>query len=184
MAWVGNMASRPNWSVGVEYDHLWMGRDSAGLRRSSHARRGHPHRQRGQPGCRHGHGSVELPLRRIRRTGHGQILIASIYATKAPAPPGLFCGYKFLALASFGICIASVALVLTLACRLPSSTYEPTFGYTTSQRAMRQEHTSLRKETEHLQRKQLLMEPRLRHRRNTIIPSCYHSVTHLDAACA
>jgi hypothetical protein len=40
------------------------------------------------------------------------------------------------------------------------------------------------KETEHLQRKQLLVGPRLRHRRNTNIPRCYHSVTDLDAACA
>jgi hypothetical protein len=40
------------------------------------------------------------------------------------------------------------------------------------------------KKTEYLQRKQLLVEPRLRHRRNTNIPRCYHSVTDFDAACA
>ena len=55
----------PNWSAGIEYDHLFMGdceqfvlgRESAASRRS----------QPDQPGRGHGHPARQLPFRRLRR---------------------------------------------------------------------------------------------------------------------
>jgi len=56
----------PNWSIGAEYDHLWMGNANNSFRDRRAPRR---HTQRpDQPGRGHGHLAHQLPLRRLRRT--------------------------------------------------------------------------------------------------------------------
>ena len=68
----------PNWSFGVEYNHLWMGdanntftgltiADARFLRQPDHPRRGY------------GHLAHQLPLRRLRRTNRSEILTSSNY---------------------------------------------------------------------------------------------------------
>ena len=66
----------PNWSVGVEYDHLFMGDANNSFSVVNPIIAGFA--QPGQPGRGHGHRALQLPLRRLRlrRPGRREILTA------------------------------------------------------------------------------------------------------------
>ena len=84
----------PNWSFGVEYDHLFMG-DANNSFTFVNPVVAAVAQQPDQPGRGYGHLARQLPLRRLRGANRGSLLINRLSpASKALSPgtvPGLFC---------------------------------------------------------------------------------------------
>ena len=68
----------PNWSAGIEYDHLFMGHANNSFSVDQSDLVGFA-QQPDQPGRGHGHLAHQLPLRRLRQPGRREILTSSCY---------------------------------------------------------------------------------------------------------
>ena len=83
----------PNWSVGLEYDHLFMG-DANNSFTASRTLLPLCDQQPGQPGRGYGHLARQLPLRRLRgavwRPATDQPLVSSKQSLSPGTVPGLF----------------------------------------------------------------------------------------------
>ena len=69
----------PNWSFGVEYDHLFMGDANNSFTGPSSACSRRYYQQSDHPRRGHGHLAHQLSLRRLRRTHRSEILISRYF---------------------------------------------------------------------------------------------------------
>jgi len=82
-----------NWSVGVEYDHRFMGSRNITLTAPLFSETEHISQD-----VDIGSGSPELPLWRLWRSRHGPLLISGLYSQLKPRHcPGLFCRSQLVA---------------------------------------------------------------------------------------